>query len=200
VRTWSEARRAERVRDADAYLAKRSGCYEHRCHRYDSAIEAMYGLGLDDRSTVVDVGSGWGELGHRMATGSGKRFQVGMGTVRDEFRASRARYIPVDACVDGTDLETWVPPRGADFFVCLEVIEHLQAPYRLMAHMRLAATKGVIVSTPNPERVDVLAMCPDHVTPIPREGLEAVGFHVEQASFYGGDRDALFAVWSPVFV
>jgi len=186
---------AQRIREADVYLASRTGCYEYRCHRYDCALEAMHGLGLDDDCTVVDVGAGMGEFGVRMHTGD----PMGNG-MHGRFRPSRARYVPVDAAIDGTDLEKWVPPRKADFFVCLELLEHLRCPSRLMIEMVIHATRGVIVSTPNPETTDVLGMDPTHKTKITRKALELAGYHVEEASFYGKPRDSLFAVWSPRFV
>lgn len=161
----------------------------------------MHGLGLADTMTVVDVGSGWGEFGVRMHTGSvarGPGEYLRFGTW--DIPASRARYIPVDACIDGTDLEEWLPPRRADFFVALEVIEHLKAPLSLLISLRARADRGVLVSTPNPETTDVLGMDATHKTPIKAEVLKGLGFHVERASFYGQPDDSLFAVWSPEFV
>lgn len=192
---------AERIREADTYLASRTGCYEYRCHRYDAALETMHGLGLDDDCTVVDVGAGMGEFGVRMHTG--RRALTGVAARNTHHRdpsgisASRARYVPVDAAIDGVDLEKWVPPRKADFFVCLEVLEHLTCPSRLMVEMVFHATKGVIVSTPNPDTTDVLGMDSTHRTPIRRKALELAGFKVTTASFYGQPEDSLFAVWAP---
>ena len=188
--------RAQRIADAEAYLAARTGCYEWRCERYDAALEALHGLGLDDDCTVVDVGSGWGEFGCRLHTGGvGPGRPLGFG----EPPASRARYIPVDAALDGVDLEHW-QPREADYFVCLEVLEHLAKPARLLTEMIARARRGVIVSTPNPDVVDVLGCDPTHRTPITRALLEMAGMHVELASFYGKPDDSLFAVYSPLFV
>jgi hypothetical protein len=44
----------------------------------------------------------------------------------------RGRYVPVDAWYDGVDLEDWTPPREADWFTGLEVLEHLKDPHRLV--------------------------------------------------------------------
>jgi hypothetical protein len=177
--------RADRIQAADDYLEARTGTYDQRCVRYDAAIEAMGAGGLCDFCTVVDVGSGWGECGarlHQTVPHDGSHFH-------------RARYIPVDACIDGTDLETWNPPRDADWFVCLEVLEHLANPARLAYAMRAKATRGIVVSTPNPATTDVLGMDPTHKTPLPAAFFESLGFVVEERSFYGQPADSLFAVW-----
>ena len=183
-----------RIDSALAYLRGRTGSYEWRCHRYDAALEAMHGLGLDDDCTVVDVGAGWGEFGVRLHTGLPIR------RANQKRRSCRARYIPIDAAWDGVDLERWVPPQKADYFVCLEVLEHLTHPSLLMVEMTMQAKRGVIVSTPNPETTDVLGMDPTHKTPVSKRALELAGYHVETASFYGKPDDSLFAVWSPRFV
>lgn len=175
----------DRIRAADSYLAARTGCYEWRCERYDAALRAMYELGLDDDCTVFDVGSGWGEFGARLHTGDH------LGAIP----SSRARYVPVDACIDGTDLNRWKPARAADFFVALEVIEHLDRPARLLNAMQRQATKGVIVSTPNPRTTDVLGMDETHVRSVDRFTLRAWGFEVREVSFYGTPADSLFGVW-----
>jgi hypothetical protein len=62
------------------------------------------------------------------------------------------------------------------------------------------ARRGVIVSTPNPEVVDVFACDETHVTAISRTFLEMAGMTVEARSFYGQPDDSLFAVYSPPFV
>lgn len=192
----SRAGCGERIAQADAYLASRTGCYEWRCERYDAALEAMHGLGLDDDCAVVDVGAGWGEFGVRLHTGIA---YPGDGACV-YMRPSRARYVPVAAAIDGIDLDHWTPPRQADYFVCLEVLEHLRTPGRLLTELIAHATRGVIVSTPNPATTDVLGMDSTHRTPITRAFLEMAGMHVEEASFYGQPADSLFAVWSPLFV
>lgn len=190
---------AERVYEADRYLGARTGKYEWRCHRYDAALQVMHHEGLDDGCTVVDVGSGWGEFGVRLHEGvfgsMGAGAEGGYRTRR--LPPSRARYIPVDAGNDGTDLETWTPPRFAEWFVALELVEHLDDPARLINSMIMKARRGVILSTPNPETTDVLGMDHTHKTPVGRNRLEALGFRVEERSFYGKPADSLFAVWTP---
>lgn len=195
----------DRIAEADQYLSERVATFEQRCHRFDCTLEAMYGLGLGDSSTVFDVGAGDGHFGVRLHQGryafhyrrpDGNPEPV-VTTV--DLAPSRARYMPVDACIDGVNLDAWTPPRRADFFVCLELLEHLRSPGRLLGYMTQTADRGVLVSTPNPETTDVLGMDRTHVSPITREFLELYGFHVTEASFYGQPDDSLFAVYSPVF-
>ena len=180
---------------ADAYLDARTGCYEWRCVRYDAALEAMHAAGLDDSCTVFDVGAGMGEFGVRMHTGTSVPYEDL--PHRKPLPWVRSRYVPVDAAIDGTDLNSWRPPRDAEFFVALELLEHLTKPATLVVEMKLRATRGIIVSTPNPDTTDVLGMDPTHRTPITRAMLEAWGFEVEARSFYGGEDDSLFGVWRP---
>lgn len=195
---------ARRIQEADAYLNARTGHYEWRCERYDAALEAMHRIGLDDNCTVVDVGAGMGEFGVRMHTGSREseapRFVKGADgewlPPRNHIKPSRARYVPVDAAIDGVDLERWAPPRKAEWFVCLEVLEHLRCPSRLMVELTLHATRGVIVSTPNPETTDVLNMDATHRSIVRRKALELARFQVREASFYGKPADSLFGVWT----
>lgn len=188
---------AERMASADAYLAARTGCFEMRCERYDAALEAMHELGLADGDTVVDVGAGMGEFGARLHTGRGHIGQRdGWACYREPIKSSRARYVPVDAAIDGTDLEHWTPPRRVEWMVCLEVLEHLRAPARLLTELIAHADKGVVVSTPNSEVVDVLGMDSTHVQPVTRTLLEMAGMRVEERSFYGSEADSLFGVWS----
>lgn len=183
----------ERIAAAEAYLEARSGKYEWRCVRYDAALEALHGLGLDDDSTVIDVGSGWGEFGVRLHTGRDCMCPPHHGFGCNLIPPSRARYIPVDAGNDGTDLETWLP-RPVEYMVALEVVEHMRDPERLLAVMAIGATKGVVVSTPNPETTDVFGMDPTHKHEITRSWLESWGFKVEARSFYGQPDDSLFGV------
>ena len=181
------------IGSCDNYLGEREGRYEWRCVRYDAAINAMFGHGLNDTSTVIDVGAGWTELAARLYERAfySPGYDVGPKTY------ARPRYFPVDGCLDGTNLENWVPPRQADFIIALELIEHLHQPVRLIKAMQQYATRAVIVSTPNAETTDVLGMDADHKTPFVQEDLERLGFQVWPSRFYGNDRDSLFGVWTP---
>lgn len=170
------------IGSCDAYLEARTGKYEWRRERYEAALVAMDRIGLEDKDTIIDVGAGWTELDHCLR-------------VEGDWRG---RYIPVDGSIDATDLEVWNPPREAEYFVALELLEHLDDPQRLMAAMQAKATKGVIVSTPNPETTDVLGMDPTHRTEISKALLWAFGFEVYTRSFYGQVDDSLFGIWKPV--
>jgi hypothetical protein len=98
----------------------------------------------------------------------------------------------VDAGIDGTNLDWWVPPRRADFFVALELLEHLEKPLVLLQSMVAFADRGVVVSVPNPEKTDVLGMDPTHRTVVTRGDLEHFGLTVIPKSFYGQPGDSLF--------
>lgn len=168
---------------ADSYMHERTGRFEYRAARYRAALDAMQEFGLAHDHTVYDIGAGWTELDAILRTEGGWR----------------GRYIPVDFGTDGTNLETWIPPRSVDFAVALEIIEHLYHPWRLVDSLMLASPV-VIVSVPNPETTDVLGMDPDHRSVITREALTERGFVVQERTFYGGvysdgKPDALFAVW-----
>lgn len=186
--------KADLIGSCDAYLGARTGKYEYRRIRYRAALLAMQATmaeyqpfgrpiyGLCDEDTVVDVGAGWTEFDFCLRIDGGWR----------------GRYIPVDGCNDGTDLETWVPPREAEWFVALELLEHLEDPDRLVRAMQGKCKKGIIISTPNPMTTDVLGMDPTHKTEIHQKMLRDWGFqHIMKKSFYGGKKDSLFALWSP---
>ncbi len=168
------------IESCDGYLASRTGRYDWRCLRYDAAWNAVTAGNLYETKdlTVCDVGAGWTELGRRF-------FENGF----------RGRYWPVDGGLDGTDLNFWSPPRPADWFVCLELVEHLHNPERLIRAMQSAARRGVVLSTPNPRTTDVLGMDATHVTPVHAGELQAMWFQVSEQSFYGGTDDSLLAVW-----
>lgn len=171
--------RRERVLDADEYLASRTGCYKWRCERYRAAVDVIEREhDHATHCTVFDVGAGATEFGRFLWE-----------------RGYSGRYFPVDACIDGVDLNEWVPQRTADWFVCLEVIEHVWDPVRLLRAMQNAALRGVIVSTPNPATTDVLGMDKTHVTPVSHAVLSSLAFDVEPRSFYGKPDDSLFGVW-----
>lgn len=172
------------IQACDTYMDERTGKYEYRAVRYRAAIDWMVSQGLDDSMTVVDVGAGMTEFDF---------------CLRAEY-GWRGRYIPVDGGIDGTDLNTWVPPRDAHFFVAMELVEHLNEWRTLLSRMQARATKGVVLSTPNPFTTDVLGMDPTHVTEVYPVELEGMGYTVTEETFYGGvfsggKPDSLLATW-----
>lgn len=176
------------IESCDNYLDERSGKYEFRAVRYRFAIEAMFNVGLDDSMTIFDVGAGMTEFDY---------------CLRAEY-GWRGRYIPIDGGVDGTDINLWVPPRWAHWFVALEVIEHLKQPFACLDTWNQYATMGVIVSTPNPRTTDVLGMDPTHLCEVSAKDLHwasAGGMKVTEQTFYGGvfsngEPDSLFGIWT----
>lgn len=167
----------------DAYLARREGTFETRAVRYRAALTALRDLGLSDTHTLFDIGAGWTELDIVLR-------------VEGHWRG---RYIPVDQGTCGSDLESWGPPRTAEFAVALEVLEHLADPWGLVERLQ-QHVGAIIVSVPDPETVDVLGIDDTHQTVISRTDLEKRGFQVRSEKFYGGHyshgaNDALFAIW-----
>jgi hypothetical protein len=180
--TWTPT-----VGNCDDYMESRTGKYEFRAVRYRHAIDAMFANGLDDSMTVFDIGAGMTEFDY---------------TLRAEY-GWRGRYIPIDGGIGGEahDLNEWVPPRDGHWFVALEILEHLTQWNRLVFEMQNAATRGIVVSTPNPRTTDVIAMDPTHVVEIHPKNLEYLGFEVSEETFYGGvfskgEPDSLFGLWT----
>ncbi|WP_329428876.1 NUDIX domain-containing protein [Streptosporangium sp. NBC_01495] len=87
----------------------------------------------------------------------------------------RGRYVPVDGWLDGVDLETWQPPRAFDWFACLEVLEHLRDPGRLVKALQDNATCGLVITTPNPEAWEEGETIDEAVA---REALEEIGINL----------------------
>ncbi|WP_436760235.1 hypothetical protein [Streptosporangium sp. V21-05] len=88
------------------------------------------------------------------------------------------------------------PPRAFDWFACLEVLEHLRDPGRLVGALQDNATRGVVITTPNPEVWDVLAMDPTHLTPISQGMLREWGFRTTLHTFYGKYQDGITGLWT----
>lgn len=175
---------AEHAHSCDGYLAQRTGTFEKRAVRYSKALTALQSHGFSDGHTLFDIGAGWTELDVVLRTEGNWR----------------GRYIPVDFGTCGSDLETWVPHRPADFAVALELLEHLDNPWRLVRELQ-AAVQVIVVSVPDPTSVDVLGIDDTHKTVITRDDLESHGFVVTSEMFYGGvysggANDALFGVWA----
>lgn len=168
-----------RIRQAERYLWGPRDSYNRRKNRYDMTGQLLRYAGLSDRDIVADVGAGLCELDL---------------CLRQDF-GFRGRYVPLDGWLDGMDLETWVPPRSFDWFTALEVLEHLHDPSRLVKALQARAVKGIVVTTPNPEVWDVLAMDETHVTPVSRELLADWGFATSLHEFHGKYRDGVAGVW-----
>lgn len=160
------------------YLNKRVSSYWFRCRRYKAVADKLFELGLNDKHTIFDLGAGRCDFDYYLRV----------------TRKWRGRYVPVDGSIDGTDLEAWIPP-SADFFVSIEVIEHLQNPLRLLLYMRRMARMGVVVTTPNPETTDVIGMDPTHVSPVPHAALWYVGFKTRSRTFFGKPKDSILGWW-----
>lgn len=174
------------IANCDQYMSERTGRYEWRAERYRAAIDWMIANGLKDGMTIVDVGCGMTEFDY---------------CLRREYDWN-GRYIGVDGGIDGTNLETWIPPREAHFFVALELLEHLRNWEHLLGEIQHKASIGVVISTPNPYTTDVIGMDPTHVRVVwPDDLEEGFGMNVEERTFYGGvfsdgKPDSLFGTWT----
>lgn len=166
--------RAEFQTKWQKYNDDRRGTYEFRSRtRYKEVAKQLFAMGLRDNQTVLDVGAGSCQFGMYLRE---------CGWAGD--------YIPMDAAFNGDDLETW-SGTDADFIVCIEVVEHLTDPFGLVAKMMLCARHGLVLTTPNSKTVNVLTCDPTHVSIVPQETLELLGFNVEAVSWFGVVDDSL---------
>lgn len=134
------------------------GTYENRIPEYAVIARQLQLMMIRDGDSVLDVGAGSCDLDHYLRT------EVGW----------RGQYVPVDGSLMGDDLDEWEIPEGVqfDWVVCCETIEHVDDPARLFAQLVRAARQGVIVTTPNPAVVDVLAVDPTHKVAVYSGDLE----------------------------
>lgn len=172
---------ADQIAQCEAYLRVPRGPYDARKLRYQVAGERLFDAKLSNWDVLVDVGAG--------------RTELDLSLRRDY--GWRGRYVPVDGWLDGTDLNTWDPPRDFDWFAALEVLEHLGDPARLVRALQRHATKGIVITTPNPEVWDVRAMDPTHVSPLSETQLREWGFDTTKHTFYGKYQDGLAGIWTP---
>jgi len=170
------------ISNCDQYLNARTGKYEWRRVRYAAALKAMQiTSGLSDEDTLIDFGAGWTELDYCLRTEGNWR----------------GRYIPLDGGIDGEDLNNWHPRREVDWIVALEIVEHLSDPLVVIERMKRFVRKGVIISTPNCDTVDVLGMDDTHVSIVTKKQLQEAKFVVWERAFYGTKNDSLFALYRP---
>lgn len=166
------------IRKWEEYRDARQATYEYRAQsRYKGVADKLFEMGLRDWHTVLDVGAGTCQFGRHLRE-----------------RGWRGLYSPVDAVVDGVDLERWRPMYAVDFIVSIETLEHLHQWPELLSRMVWASSRGVVLTTPNLEAVDVLKCDPTHVSILHPSELEMEhGFTVERRTWYGVPNDTLLA-------
>lgn len=168
----------------DDYLHSRTGKYEYRAIRYRKAADWLMLNGLSNSDTLTDIGAGWTEFDY---------------CLRKEYDW-RGRYIPVDGGITNIDLNTWEPERETDWFVGLEILEHLRNPERLVRVLQQSTIKGAVVSVPDPSKVDVFSLDSTHLVEVHEADLLRWGFAVTSEQLYGGvfsdgSNDALMGWW-----
>lgn len=166
------------------------GTYLERTPEYEVVTTMLSTLGLKDDDLIVDVGAGSCDMDHYLRTAAGWR----------------GKYLPIDGATHGIDFNVkhpyeYLPSSKADFYVCIETLEHLYNPETLVKFMQMRATRGIVVSTPNAESVDVIAVDSTHVYPIYPHDLEGWGFTVLKYNFCGRgteeEPDTLIGIWNP---
>jgi hypothetical protein len=170
--------RGERRQAWLGYLEQRTGTYHYRTRRYAAVCVELERLGLRGGDLLYDVGAGQCEFG---------KYLYGSGWT--------GRYVAVDGAIDGTELERWSPPLPADWLVALELVEHLRHPLVFLAMLEGLSTRGAVITTPNPEVVDVLALDETHLSAIPAEMLRTRGWEVRADALFGKPRDTLIGTW-----
>lgn len=139
------------------------GMYNDRIPEYRLVGKQLMRMGLANDDLIVDVGAGSCDMDHWLRTSAGWR----------------GRYLPIDGATTGTDLEGWKPSIPADWFVCIETLEHVTTWEPLLKAMIRLARKGVVVATPNGAVVDVLSTDPTHVAALTQKDLEKHGMTIE---------------------
>jgi len=164
------------------YCAQRQATYTMRRTRFScvSAWLRIY-LGMDDGDILYDLGAGHCQFGRHLQ--DLKYYQ---------------RYVAIDGALTGHDLNADPPlpvlPQP-DYAVALEVVEHLEHPARFLRWLRDYPLYGAVITTPNPEVVDVKAIDPDHISVVEPELLEELGYQVERRQFFSQPGDTLVAAF-----
>jgi hypothetical protein len=155
---------------------------EYRFIRYAAVADELFAHGMNDNSVLADLGAGMCDFDFYLRT----------------VRGWKGRYVPIDASIDGTDLEVWEPVVRFDFAVAIEVLEHMHQPERFV-DMLSGWVNHLVITTPNTDELGehyVKAIDETHVRPIYRADLEAWGADgVAVRSFFGKPNDSLLAVW-----
>lgn len=165
--------------DCDAYLAGRRATYDMRVPRFSAAFVKMAEHSLTDTDIVLDFGAGSTDF-HRFL-------------IEQEWTG---RYWPVDGWM-GTDLQWWKPKRRVDWLIGLEVIEHLHmgVALQLLEDFKEWVTKGIVLTTPNPDTVDVLGIDETHKWACHAADLQRHEYLTEHRSHFGKDDDSILAWW-----
>lgn len=176
--TWlRDAMKKDHKRRWEHYRDTRKGTYEFRSRtRYAAVRDRLISLGLRSDDSICDVGAGEQQFGKFM------REQGWTG-----------RYTGMDAVIDGTDLNTLERIHPSKFVVCIEVLEHLYNPARLLRMMYEDALRGLVITTPNSAAVDVIACDQTHVSVVTAEQLLMEGLTVRTESWFGTPHDSLIA-------
>jgi hypothetical protein len=168
--------------DKVTYMESRRGSFEFRSRtRYCAVANMLFTLGLKDGDILVDIGAGSCQFDHYLRT----------------VRGWSGRYLPVDAVVCGSDLNVWKPAMKADFTVCIEVLEHLESPERMVTLMQESTKKGVVATTPNGRVIDVIACDPTHLHSLVPMDFFLWGFNTETRQFFNKENDSILAWWFP---
>lgn len=174
---------AQRRKDALAYLNERTGTLEYRFIRYGAVADELFARGMDDSSLLADLGAGAGDFDFYLRS----------------VRGWKGRYLPVDASIDGTDLnDPWIPKVVFDFVTAIELLEHLKIPRHLVSDV-MRRTDVFVATTPNTEQLGrerVVEMDRTHITPLYPSDLVSMNVASFQVrSFFGRTNDSLLAVW-----
>src|SRR6266568_5097709 len=146
------------------YLNERKGTYAFRRRRYDAVARRLLALGLQEGDVVVDLGAGRCEFGRYL---------------RLELRQPSLVYLPFDGAIDGIDFDDFIPLVKADWYVAIEVLEHLHDPWTTLDQISRCARRGIVLTTPNSSEVDTLGMDETHRVPITPQDLLSRGLSVE---------------------
>lgn len=161
------------------YLGERTGTYEYRTLRYAAVADVLENLGLAVGDMVVDVGAGMCDFDRYLRT----------------TRNFDGRYVPVDGAIDGVDLNEYQPHIQSEFYTAIETLEHLVRPFGLLDDLMKLATKGVVITTPNPVvwGSQFYKMDSTHISPINRWNFEALGWETATYQCFGRNGDTIVA-------